>query len=60
MPEVAIYTENVVIAALSSAILFKGERLKYMTQNLIWHILDRWPLPIKPRWHNIVFLGRNQ
>jgi len=36
MPEVAICTENVVIPALGAAILFKGERLEYPPENLLW------------------------
>jgi len=60
MPEVAICTENVVIPALGTGILFKGERLEYPPEYLVQHLSVCMPLLINPLLRNIAVLDRNR
>jgi len=46
MPEVAHSTGNVVIPVLSTGIVFKGERLQYLPEDLIQHLSVCLPLLI--------------
>ena len=60
MPEVAICTENVVIPTLSAVFLFDGERLEYMPEYLVQHLLVCCPLHILPLLRIIAVLDRNR
>jgi len=53
MPEVAICTEHVSIPALSTGILFIGERLEHPPEYFIQHLLVGLPLLIPPLLRNI-------
>jgi hypothetical protein len=60
MPDVAICTENVVLPALGTGILFKDERLEDLPEYLVQHLSVCMPLLIKPLLRKIADLDRNQ
>jgi hypothetical protein len=60
LPEVLICTENVLIPALSVAILFNGERLEYLPEYIFQHLSVCLLLLIPPLVRNAVVLDRNR
>jgi hypothetical protein len=60
MPEVTIYTDNVVIPALGIGILFNGGRLEYLPQYFVQHLSVCLPLLIHPFLRNIMVLDGNR
>jgi hypothetical protein len=59
-PEVAIWTENVVIPTLGGGILFKAEWVVYLTEYFIQQLLVCLPLLIQPFLKNIAVVDQNQ
>jgi hypothetical protein len=60
MPEVAICTQNVVIPALSTGMVFRVERLEYLLEYLVQHLSVCMPLFIQPLLWNIAVFDRNR
>jgi hypothetical protein len=59
-PEVAIWTENVVIPALSAGIVFEGERLVYPLVYLVQHLSVVVTMVIQPHLKSNMFLDGNR
>jgi hypothetical protein len=60
MPEVAICKGNIVIPALGTEILFKGERQEYLQEYLVQHLSVCMPLLIHPLLRTITGLEQNR
>jgi hypothetical protein len=59
-PEVAICIRKVVIPALGAGIVFNGERMQYLLDYLVQHLVVCMPLLIKLDLRNIAVLDRNR